>query len=92
MPVDIVLKIQDALLLETARYNARIWCHYIGWDLKIFIDDLDKYEFDCTWGECCTKVCKRIASVGIVNITNSEKNCKWHALFRILERFHLLSK
>ena len=59
VPVDTVLEIHDASELETARYNARIWCHYIGWSLKICIDDLDKVESDCTWLDCCTDACKK---------------------------------
>ena len=52
VPVDIVFEIHDALVSETARYNACIWCHYIGWDLNICIGNLDKYEFASTWGGC----------------------------------------
>ena len=59
VPVDTVLEIHDASELETARYNARIWCHYISWALKICIGNLDKDKYDCIWLEFCTKACKK---------------------------------
>ena len=71
--VDTVLELHDASESETVRYNARLRCHYIGWALKIRIDDLDKDKYDCTWLECCTEAWKKMASVGIVRITNGEK-------------------
>ena len=52
VPVDIVLKLNNSSLSETARYNACIWFHYIGWGLNICIGNLDKYESASTWGGC----------------------------------------
>ena len=77
VPVDIFLELHDALVLETAMYNAHIWCHYKGWALKIRIGNLDRDESACTWGECCTEAYKRMAGFVIVKITNGETIRKW---------------
>ena len=71
VPVDIVLELHDALVSETLRSNACIWCQYIGWVLKICVDNLDKDECTCTWGECCTDACKIKASFVIVKLTTA---------------------
>ena len=92
VPADIVLELHDELVSETSIYDSHIWCHYIGWDLKICIDNLEKDESACTWRECCTKACKIMHIVGIVEIINSETIRKYHALVRIQEQFTLLSK
>ena len=49
VPVDIYLELHYVLVSETIRYNAHIWCHYIGWALKFCIDDLDKDESAFIW-------------------------------------------
>ena len=67
-------------------------CHYIGWDLVICIDNLDKDESACTREQCFTNTFKIMSSGFIVKITNSETVCKWHDLFRIQEQFPLLKK
>ena len=56
--IDIVLQLQNSLVSETARYNAHIWRHYIGWGLKIRIDNLDKDESACTWGNVAPRHAK----------------------------------
>ena len=92
VPVDIVFDLCNALVSETARYNARIWCHYIGFSLKIRIDNFYKEDYACTWGWVFHQVMQIMASVGMDKITNSEIIRKFHALFRIQEQFPLLWK
>ena len=31
-------------LTDSARFNSRIWCHYISWALKICLDDLNEVK------------------------------------------------
>ena len=66
--------------------------HYIGWYFNIRIGNFDEDKYIFTWGECCTEACKRMASVGVVKISNVETIRKWHDLFRMQEQFPLVSK
>ena len=78
-------KQRDTVLVFGVTVLVRIW-------ILICIDNEEKAESACTWGGCCTMACKIMASVGIVKIINSETVCKWHALFRIQEKFPPLRK
>ena len=44
VPVQDILDIHivDDTITEAARYNARIWCHYIAWGIKILLKHLNE--------------------------------------------------
>ena len=46
VPVEDILNMHSVenTLAEAARYNARIWCHYIAWALKIRLENLNEVK------------------------------------------------
>ena len=55
----------DDTLTEAARYNARIQCHYISWDLKILLDNLDEVNNGFTWMKFFKQGLHKMAKSGI---------------------------
>ena len=57
VPFEDILKMHnvDGILIESARYNARILCHYISWALKICIENLNGVNNDVTLIKCFTQ-------------------------------------
>ena len=51
-------------LTESARYNESIWCHYILWDLKIFLENLNEVNNGFTWMKCFTQGYHKMAKSG----------------------------
>ena len=43
VPVEYILEMHnvDDTLTKSERYNARIWYHYISWDIKVRLDHLN---------------------------------------------------
>ena len=56
----------DRTLTRSARYNARIWFHYIAWALKISLDDLNEVNNCFTWMKCFTRLCHKMDKAGIL--------------------------
>ena len=50
-------------LIEAERYNKRIWCHSIPWDLKIRLDNLIDVNNGFTWMKCFTQGCHKMTKV-----------------------------
>ena len=65
------------------RYNSRIKFHYIAWDIKINLENLNEVNNGFTWMKCFTQGFHKMAK-DIVQ--------KWHALFRVEYCFSLLRK
>ena len=62
----------DNTLTETEMYSALILCHYIIWDLKIRLDNLNEVNNGFIWMKCFTQVCHNMAKAGISKISNGE--------------------
>ena len=75
----------DDTLTESERYNTRIWCHYIEWDINICLDNLNEVNNNFTWIKYFTQGCHNMAKAGIINISNSKMVQKRNALFRVEE-------
>ena len=56
----------DDTLTEAASYNAWIWCHYIAWDLKIRLENLNEVNNGFTWMKCFTQGCHNMSKAGIL--------------------------
>ena len=56
----------DDVLTESERYNARIQCHYIAWDLKIRLENLNEVNNGFTWMKCFTQGCHNMSKAGIL--------------------------
>ena len=59
VPVEDILEIHnvDNTLTKSARYNARIRCHYIAWALRIRLNNLNDVNNGFTWMKCFNQVC-----------------------------------
>ena len=62
----------DYVLTEVARYNARIRCHYISWDLKIRLDNLNEVNNGFTWMKFFTQGCHKMAKAVIIKIIDGK--------------------
>ena len=71
----------DDTLTESERYNTRIWCHYIEWDINICLDNLNEVNNDSTWMKCFTQGYHKMAKSVIFKIANAKTVQKLHAFF-----------
>ena len=94
VPVEDIIEMHnfDDTLTETEMYNARIWFQYTAWALKIGLENLNEVNNDFTWIKCFTLGCRKMAKAGVLIISNGNTVQKWHALFRVEEKYHLLRK
>ena len=67
MPVEDILEMHnvDDILTEAARYNAIICCHYISWDIKIRLNNLNKVNNGFACMKCLTQGFHKISKSGI---------------------------
>ena len=75
MPVEDILEMHnvDDTLTDVERYNSRMWCHYIAWDLKIHMGNLNEVKNDFTWMKIFTRVFHNMYKADISNICNGKK-------------------
>ena len=68
VPVEDIIYMQNIenALTEAERYNARIWCHYTEWDLKMCLRNLNEVNNGFTWMENFTHVCRNMSKAGIL--------------------------
>ena len=87
-PVEDILEMHnvDNMLTEEERYNARIRCHHIAWDIKIRLENLNEANNGFTWIKCFTQVFYKMAKSGIKKIINGKTVQKSHTLFRVEEK------
>ena len=87
VPVEDIIKTRNFndTLTEEARYNERIWCHYIERDFKIHPNYLNELNNGFTWMKCFTQGCHKVAKCGILKISNGKMVQKCNALFRVEE-------
>ena len=67
MSVEDILEMHsvDNMLTEAVSYNARIWCHYISWDLKIRLENFNEVNNVFNWMKCFTHGCHNMDKAGI---------------------------
>ena len=89
MPVEDILDIHNVedTLTETKMYNTRIWCHYIAWDIRIRLDNLNEVNNGFTSMRCFTQECHNMSKAGIFKISNFMTVQKFHALFIVEDNF-----
>ena len=59
VPVEDILDMHnvDNKMTDSVRYNAGIWCHYIAWDIKNRLYNLNKVNNNFAWMKCFTQGC-----------------------------------
>ena len=62
----------DNTLNAEVMYNARIFCYYIAWDLKICMDHLNGVNNDFTWMKFFIQGCHNMSEAIINKIINGE--------------------
>ena len=94
VPVEDILGINSVgnTLIEAARNNESIICHYIAQDLRICLDNLNEVNNGFTWMKGFTQGLHKMAKPGIFKTSNGKTVRKWNALFRVEEHFTLLRK
>ena len=74
VPIGDILEMHNVenMLTEAARYNASIKCHYITWDLKIRLENLNEVNNGFTWMKCFTQGCHNMEKSGTFKISNDK--------------------
>ena len=85
VPVEDIVEMNnvDNTITEADRYNARIWFHYIAWNLNTLLDNLNEVNNVFTWMQHFTQGFHKMAKAGIFKISNDKTVRKWHVLFKV---------
>ena len=67
VPVEDIFEMHnvDDTITEAARHNERIRCHYIAWDIKIRLDNLNEVNNGFTWVKYFAQRFHKMAKAGI---------------------------
>ena len=67
VPVEDILEMYnvDEMRTEAARYNTRIRYHYIAWDIKIRLKNLNEVNNGFTWMGFFTQGCHKMEKYGL---------------------------
>jgi hypothetical protein len=81
-------------LSESAKNNLKLRCGYIYWALSYRLEKKNAVQDGtCRWVDhCCKYAVDKLAAAGLGKIKNPETVARWHATFRVLDKFPLLKR